>query len=392
MSLTSHTKDNKLKRYFSCVVDNKPIFHWQCHIFVSSLLYNCGVNPQDIFIHAINPSPLLLQYLGDLGVNIIHTEKCGDQKYCNKLAQFNTRTLLDAKYIFLCDTDLAFADSIDELCGSGAITAKKVDMSNPPLEDLDRIFEHYNCRKPPHIDTYNGLSYSTNCNGGLYGIPGEYFLQLGKTWKKYAKSLLNNNITLEILGDKRIHIDQISFSLAMSELNLNFEQLDVTYNTPTHLVSYKDRISIDIQGREPKVLHYHGELDHCGKLKYYGHELIDKSILKVNTMLDNTFNNKLFWDLRYTMYPALGSGVGSRGEVKKMKTRILKIAGIESATSVLDVGCGDGEVIKGLRLKKYTGIDISEEALRLHKKTTQRQTCYFSEKNAAWRVLRLLYA
>lgn len=37
--------------------------------------------------------------------------------------------------------------------------------------------------------------------------------------------------------------------------------------------------------------------------------------------------------------------------------------------SVLDVGCGDGEATRGLHLEGYTGLDVSEEAIRLARLT-----------------------
>jgi predicted SAM-dependent methyltransferase len=351
---------------YSCVVDNSPLFTWQCHIFVNTLRHNCNVDPANIYIHAIDPSSLLLNYLYTLGVNIIPVDRWGDGKYCNKLVQFDTNELYEADHVFLCDCDLAFASTIDELPLQKTLSGKIVDFPNPPLQALDQIFKKYECEKPELVDTYTDKSYKTNCNGGLYSIPGKYFKPIGKAWRKYASALLNDEWSLGLLGEKRMHVDQISFAMAVSDLNIPFTSLNEAYNFPTHITDFKDKAVASLGNFEPKVLHYHHMLDQCGTLIPFGNELVDASIQKVNSLLRGNFNNKIFWDFRYCTNPSLGSGIGSRGELQNRKRKLLKLFGVEKAGSVLDVGCGDGEVIKGLNFQKYTGLDISAESLKLH--------------------------
>lgn len=77
--------------------------------------------------------------------------------------------------------------------------------------------------------------------------------------------------------------------------------------------------------------------------------------------LHNTeFNNKLFWENRYLTNPELGSGVGSRGELLLYKRNLIsEIKNEYQSRSVLDVGCGDLEVIDSIPFENYIGIDIS---------------------------------
>jgi cyclopropane fatty-acyl-phospholipid synthase-like methyltransferase len=82
------------------------------------------------------------------------------------------------------------------------------------------------------------------------------------------------------------------------------------------------------------------------------------------------FNNSAFWDRRYTENPALGSGVGSRAENLLHKRRIIETF-LHAATpqTVLDVGCGDHEVLRDLEyLPGYTGIDVSAVAVEMNNK------------------------
>ena len=73
------------------------------------------------------------------------------------------------------------------------------------------------------------------------------------------------------------------------------------------------------------------------------------------------FDNRSFWETRYTTDLARGSGAGSRGEFLDYKRRLLDrlIAEFQPA-SILDVGCGDIEVTKELQFGgTYTGVDLS---------------------------------
>jgi 2-polyprenyl-3-methyl-5-hydroxy-6-metoxy-1,4-benzoquinol methylase len=353
---------------YSCVVDNSPLFTWQCHIFISTLLHNCNVAADNIYIHTIDPSPNLLKYLDSAGVNIVSAQRFGDGKYCNKLAQFETGALKEAEHVFLCDCDLAFAQNIDELSSSKVVSGKIVDFPNPSVEILQHIFDKYECCHPDLVDTYTGKSFKTNCNGGLYSIPRKYFEPLGEIWREFSLALLNDGEVLELLGAKRIHIDQITFAMSIAKLDIPFSSLDDSYNFPVHAPKIKEKISERLGDNRPKVLHYHKKIDHCGNLLPFNIATVDASISAVNSTLRKEFNNKIFWDYRYAEHPSLGSGVGSRGDLKIIKRRILKALGIEKAASVLDVGCGDGEIVKGLDISTYIGIDMSLESLDLIKK------------------------
>lgn len=76
---------------------------------------------------------------------------------------------------------------------------------------------------------------------------------------------------------------------------------------------------------------------------------------------DEAFDNRAFWNRRYEDDPGLGSGIGSRGANLAHKLALVAdaLAGAEPA-SVLDVGCGDGQLIAALApTTAYRGLDIS---------------------------------
>jgi len=77
---------------------------------------------------------------------------------------------------------------------------------------------------------------------------------------------------------------------------------------------------------------------------------------------DQLFDNREFWNRRYADDPTLGSGIGSRGANLLHKKRIIEKFLQETApATVLDVGCGDHEVLRQVpHLPGYLGLDVSE--------------------------------
>ncbi len=73
------------------------------------------------------------------------------------------------------------------------------------------------------------------------------------------------------------------------------------------------------------------------------------------------FDNRKYWETRYTTEPERGSGVGSRGVHLEYKRDLLnQLIDEVRPRSILDVGCGDIEVVKDLAFSgAYTGIDLS---------------------------------
>lgn len=73
------------------------------------------------------------------------------------------------------------------------------------------------------------------------------------------------------------------------------------------------------------------------------------------------FDNRQYWEQRYTTEPERGSGAGSRGEYLEFKQALLRrVIDEVRPQSILDVGCGDIAVVRGLTFAgTYTGIDVS---------------------------------
>lgn len=275
-------KDNVL---YSCVIDNKPIFYWQGIIFVTSLIEIAKVNPKCIHIHLIKSNAAFEEFLVKKGVNIIYIVPWGDKKYCNKLQQVENTMLQKADYVFLCDADVAILNDISTIISGDEVVGKVVDFDNPDIKLLRLIFEYYQLSFPlENKQTLNGhLTFDGNFNGGMYGLPGKYIKIFGRRWKYWADKLIKSNYISQLLGNKNIHIDQISFCMTLHELQYPYKKLALKFNCPTHI--NEANILLNQLDMEPSVLHYHTELSSIGLLKNIGLDIVDASINKVNYAL-----------------------------------------------------------------------------------------------------------
>src|ERR1700694_5367002 len=123
-----------------------------------------------------------------------------------------------------------------------------------------------------------------------------------------------------------IHMAQVPFLLAPSNVNY-FVHLAADHR-------YFDR------NREIALIHYHDSLNVLGLLEP-PIQLSDTeraAIAKANFQIGSVFENRLFWDLRYSRFSDRGSGFGSRGESLVYKRALLRREGAEDAGSLLYVG------------------------------------------------------
>lgn len=75
-------------------------------------------------------------------------------------------------------------------------------------------------------------------------------------------------------------------------------------------------------------------------------------------------NVKEYWNKRYES--GGNSGAGSYGALREFKINFLNSFIAENGvSSLVDLGCGDGSVASGIVVERYTGLDISKQALVL---------------------------
>jgi SAM-dependent methyltransferase len=353
---------------FACVVDEDPRFHLEALRWFASLTSIAGVDPHDLVIHVVGAdSTDALRYLRSRGVTVRPVDPFDSKSpHCNKIA--GALRLVDERtdgMVVLCDTDIVVLEDPRALAlPPGSIGGKVVDTPVPPLEVLQEIFRAADVPTPPATELPWGDEERTvvgNSNGGLYLIPSALLPVVAPAWETWARWLLARR---ELLLDWTFHLDQVAMTLALASEGIDTEQLDVRWNTPIH-----DLRRIPPDPPLPAVIHYHGEIDPQGRIRTTGFPTIDRQIVRANEAIGHlwqeAFPNATFWEWRYRTNPELGSGIGSRGQPLVDKRRLLSsLLDALAPTSVLDVGCGDGEATRGLDIPDYVGIDLAPEAVR----------------------------
>ena len=358
----------------SCVIDSDPRFLTQARLLLASL--RCaGIRADDagtvLVVHvpeAMADAPELGP-LRELGAVIQPYEAfaSGAGAYCNKLVQLETKALLEADRVLLLDADVLFLHDPRPLFDAEAVRAKIVDFPLPPAEKWQPLFREAGFAEVPTAPTDFEPQIQTparNCNGGAYYLPKAAFAALAEAWPRWSRHCLAQ---AEFLGSYLHHADQLGFAMAMQELALPFQPLTLAENFPSHL---EQPGYAHVPAQKITALHYHRHVDAYGLPAPVGIDWIDTQLVAALNRIRKSYNlgldNAAFWECRYATDPALGSGLGSRGEVMQDKRR--QLAPVLTAYSdgpVTDIGCGDLEVLQVFDLNDYTGFDLSARGLDL---------------------------
>jgi hypothetical protein len=356
---------------YSFIVDADPLFAYQGWHLAHSLIKHSEANPRDIYVQFTpEVEAQTVEIFEMLGCNVSGLEKFGDGRYCNKIAQWNNVSSSKAEHFVFLDTDMILIADCREHLISNSISAKIVDLANPPLETLDEIMTAAGFPRRPticEVDANQEETYNGNCNGGMYSIPRLYAGPLFVNWRRWALWLLDNMGPLRRAG-RVSHVDQVSFCLAIHDLGLPFERAPSNVNYYVHFAG--DHKYFDTS-RPISLLHYHNEsINVVGALEPRGAVTAQEiaAVGRANEGIARHFSNRLFWDMRCAHFIERGSGIGSRGQNLEYKRKLLQDQGAEQARSVLDVGCGDLEVVKALALRRYIGVDQSKSALDIAKR------------------------
>jgi len=353
---------------YSCVIDHDPTLAAQCFIWVNCLLEIQRVPPENIFIHHPGIANAdFAAWLKSRRVNLIEIQPFDARSpHCNKLQQLGTFAKTSFDRVVFMDCDTAWVGEAP-WPSVGLVAGKIVDFARPPEPLLAGIFQAAGFGEPDWVPVSVPMepgarrSDRNNLNGGLYVLAGRLIPQIDLAWRKWANWCLDHR---ELFGSFGIHVDQVGFALAMRELGISADRLPIEWNYPIHVPA---ALLPDVT---PQIIHFHRQIGAHFKISPVGLPKPDQAIGVLNGhiggFLGRHMVNSLFWDLRYRTDPALGSGVGSRGDHLVAKRQWLTTA-LESFTDkqVVDVGCGDLEVMRSLPLKHYVGLDVSQEALAL---------------------------
>lgn len=274
-----------MRAIFSCVVDDKPKYARQAALWAASLLIYGAQNAESLVVHMVGEGdPELRALLGSWGIEVVPIKPFDARHpHSNKLAQFETGCLQNADYVVLCDCDLAFVAPISPWLRGERIRANIVALPGLPLARWKIIFAAANLRFPMDrvLAGNDMLTLPAFCNGGLYIIPRALFAQIGGSWAKWDRWLLERT---ELMKPLQILADQISFTLACAELCLTINYLPIELNY--HLGP--DLESLNGGGRGncvPRVLHYHNFVRPRGFLGQTNIASVNAAIEKINELI-----------------------------------------------------------------------------------------------------------
>jgi len=348
-------------RAYSLVVDLKGEYLLQAKRLIWSLVHYISVPKNDIYLFYVNnDDEKSLELIRSLEVNAIEIQRSSINGYCNKLQRFPYLTKLIDIYddFVLLDCDVVVTGNLP--INNDAVQAKIVDYANPPFDKLKKIFESANISYiPTKCSLTDDQTIHGNMNGGLYIIPTKFANDLFFQWRRWADWCFENN---KLFESYTIHIDQVSFALAINYCQIRLCEIPLKYNFPTHV-----RVSKS-EDCDPHLLHYHRAIDKLQLLlQVDGLDSVNKTINKVNMdwndYYQQHFDNVSFWNARYKLFPDLGSGVGSRGDKLLYKQHLLQqICQTLDFKAILDLGGGDGETISILRDESKICLDISKDS------------------------------
>ncbi len=351
---------------FAAFMDRDAKFELQAFYWARSLIDSgTAESPGDIHLFVPGSLPTPPEWALRAGIRVSPIGYWDRRHpFCNKLGLWREE-------LFDCYTDVCFTDTDiffvrrPQLPLADGFAAAVVDHENPRWARLTEVFAAAGLPVPEPVpvrwsNNPGEMTAPTNCNGGFYLVGQRFIGQLGSTWSRWARWLLDSPSIASPLG---AHVDQVALCLALSELGRAVTPLPETVNIPTHLGQLPGSFS-----NPPTVLHYHSHLDNKGNLRATGTAAVDAAIAAANRMIEgwkrSSFDNRVFWNARYILFPDLGSGIGSRGRTLEEK-RALLCPFANAFCSTIDIGCGDLEVSRGLPFQNYLGVDVAEEALAI---------------------------
>lgn len=356
------------KVHYSFVVDENPVFAYQGWHLAKSLRHHCAARTEEIHVQFTQSvTPEVIGLFDAEGYRTHRIPPFGDAKWCNKLSQLPNLFAEDCEYFVLLDTDMIAVADLRSFIVGEAVQGKIVDWPNPSLDALHELYARAGGMREPRLIAAEAEDVQTffgNANGGFYAVPSPLAQRFSEAWRRWAEWLLANDEPLQREG-KSGHIDQIGAAFAVQLSDVPFANAPSNINYFIHLPGAHRYLERD---RPIALLHYHtASMNVLGLIEppIPLDETETAAVAEANRLISSDFQNALFWSYRYAAHPGRGSSIGSRGEDLLYKRELLKQQGVEGAQSILDVGCGDLEVLRELDIRDYIGLDLSQEALKI---------------------------
>lgn len=268
----------------SCLLDDVPAIWASFTPWLATAIEIARVAPARIHVHHVCPLPRdVAELCGAHGVATHDVEPLDARfPHANKIRQCFT-DFGKVRRVILTDVDVVFARPLPLERIHAPVAGKLVDLANPTVDVLDKIFRTAGLPAPAPVETCchrpdgGKVPFQTfpgNFNGGLYIIERTCLQPLGRAWQRRALWLFEN---AELLEGWRANADQISFCLVVNGLGFAQQQLDDSWNLPTHIPL--------TDGDLPILLHHHAALDGHGCLAVSDHPRIREAVAQINRVV-----------------------------------------------------------------------------------------------------------
>ncbi|KJS36953.1 MAG: hypothetical protein VR74_10610 [Hyphomonas sp. BRH_c22] len=352
-------------------------------------MYIVGNGPED-----------LIAWLGRQDIEVRCTLRpVPESPVCNVIAPFVDAH--EADWVMSTSTDLLFLREPSDLFKSLRFRAVANNYGQPPVEVFIYVLAESKLDRPyrPGLSLLGGRigmreTHINNISSAIVAAPASRSLELADCWRKWALWLAEDP---DLLAGAPGLAGQVAFALTMEEIGEEVEFLPhqaaailqslTQIETPyaLHLAAGHVSRAANRFNRNKTLRKFGlcaGTADAIGRLNFCTLEAVDTiktlpsaqkalaTLLSPNRFEQQTrpaqdndpkFSNRSFWDNRYTTDIELDSGVGSRGQNMRLKRALISefLAEVKPQ-SVLDVGCGDFEVLSGIELPTaYHGLDVS---------------------------------
>lgn len=277
----------------SCVVDEHPRFHLDALRWFATATRLAGIAAPDLTVNVVGRQDSeVLAYLQERGVHLNSVEPFdASSPHCNKIA--GAIALVEQRRLgpgghgpaVLTDSDVVICEDPRALrVADDCVASKPVDMPNPPLDVLERVFAAAGVELPPVVGLDADAAWSSvegNGNGGLYVVGAGALGPFSLAWQRWARWLLDRS---SLLGGSFYFADQVAAALAIASEPITWQRLPLRWNTPTHMVELTAA-----ETEPPAVIHYHQELEASGLLALCGVAVVDERIEAANEAIASVF-------------------------------------------------------------------------------------------------------
>ncbi len=215
------------------VVDAHPRFYCEAALWLSCIRRNSTFRPAILFINGAPPN--LASFAEECGALVEYASGLfPESPHCNKIIPYH---VFEGEDILVTDCDVFVVRDFNFMLSAEHVRLPQNNHGNPPMTVFERILTAAGFEAPfePGLALFKGASRETfarNVSCGVIWIP-QHAKGLVQAWEYWAGWLIANR---DVMGDYRVHVDQVGLALALHDLGSSFEYLPAQTNAVLQLL------------------------------------------------------------------------------------------------------------------------------------------------------------